>query len=34
MSFSYVMNKMGEGTVGDTRGASLLAAAYASLAAG
>ena len=31
MSFSYVMNKMGEGTVGDTRGASLLAAAYASL---
>ena len=31
MSFSYVMNKMGEGTVGDTRGASLLAAAYESL---
>ena len=28
MSFSYVMNKMGEGTVGDTRGAGLLAAAY------
>ena len=34
MSFSYVMNKMGEGTVGDNRGGSLLAAAYASLAGG
>jgi len=34
MSFSYVMNKMGEGTVGDNRGGNLLAAAYASLAAG
>src|SRR5215207_39660 len=34
MSFSYVMNKMGEGTVGDTRGGSLLAAAYASLPGG
>jgi CubicO group peptidase (beta-lactamase class C family) len=32
MSFSYVMNKMGEGTVGDMRGALLLMAAYASLA--
>jgi CubicO group peptidase (beta-lactamase class C family) len=32
MSFSYVMNKMGEGTVGDDRGGSLLTAAYASLA--
>ncbi len=32
MSFSYVMNKMGAGTVGDSRGANLLAAAYASLA--
>ena len=31
MSFSYVMNKMGEGTVGDMRGAGLLLAAYASL---
>ena len=28
MSFSYVMNKMGEGTVGDLRGMSLLIAAY------
>ena len=28
MSFSYVMNKMGEGTTGDLRGASLLMAAY------
>src|SRR5262249_42728647 len=34
MSFSYVMNKMGEGTVGDTRGASLVAAAYAALGQG
>ena len=32
MSFSYVMNKMGEGTVGDMRGAGLLLAAYMSLA--
>ena len=32
MSFSYVMNKMGEGTVGDMRGAALLLAAYSSLA--
>jgi CubicO group peptidase (beta-lactamase class C family) len=33
MSFAYVMNKMGEGTVGDMRGAVLLLAAYAALAA-
>lgn len=33
MSFSYVMNRMGEGTTGDLRGASLLLAAYAALAA-
>ena len=32
MSFSYVMNVMGEGTVGDMRGAGILMAAYASLA--
>ena len=31
MSFSYVMNKMGEGTVGDMRGAGLLMATYMSL---
>ena len=31
MSFSYVMNKMGEGTIGDMRGAGLLLAAYMSL---
>jgi len=31
MSFSYVMNKMGEGTTGDTRGAGLLMAAYGAL---
>ncbi len=33
MTFSYVMNKMGEGTVGDMRGGSLLMAAYMSMAA-
>lgn len=33
MSFSYVMNKMGEGTVGDLRGAGMLLAAYMSLGA-
>jgi CubicO group peptidase (beta-lactamase class C family) len=33
MSFSYVMNKMGEGTTGDLRAAGLLLAAYAALAA-
>jgi CubicO group peptidase (beta-lactamase class C family) len=32
MSFAYVMNKMGEGTVGDMRGAVLLLAAYGALA--
>ena len=32
MTVAYVMNKMGEGTLGDTRGASVLAAAYAALA--
>ncbi|HUF98592.1 MAG TPA: serine hydrolase domain-containing protein [Ilumatobacter sp.] len=31
MSFSYVMNRMGEGTVGDNRGNSLLMAAYGAL---
>jgi CubicO group peptidase (beta-lactamase class C family) len=31
MAFSYVMNKMGEGTTGDLRGVNLLAAAYLSL---
>ena len=31
MSFAYVMNRMGEGTVGDDRGASLLLATYMSL---
>ena len=33
MSFSYVMNKMGEGTTGDLRGAGLLLAAYGALMA-
>ena len=33
MSFSYVMNKMGDGTVGDLRAAGLLFAAYAAMAA-
>ncbi|HEU4840080.1 MAG TPA: serine hydrolase domain-containing protein [Ilumatobacteraceae bacterium] len=32
MTFSYVMNKMGEGTVGDMRGAGLLMATYMALA--
>jgi CubicO group peptidase (beta-lactamase class C family) len=32
MSFSYVMTKMGEGTVGDLRAANLLIAAYTALA--
>lgn len=31
MSFSYVMNKMGDGTTGDLRGAGLLMAAYTAL---
>ncbi|MHB8576555.1 MAG: serine hydrolase domain-containing protein [Dehalococcoidia bacterium] len=34
MTIAYVMNRMGEGTLGDTRGAGIVAAAYASLAAG
>jgi CubicO group peptidase (beta-lactamase class C family) len=34
MTFGYVMNKMGEGTVGDTRGAGLLLAAYDALGRG
>jgi CubicO group peptidase (beta-lactamase class C family) len=33
MSFAYVMNKMGDGTTGDTRGASLLLATHAALTA-
>ena len=33
MTVAYVMNKMGEGTVGDERGLGVLMAAYASLAA-
>jgi CubicO group peptidase (beta-lactamase class C family) len=33
MSFSYVMNRMGEGTAGDLRGASLLLAAYGAMMA-
>jgi CubicO group peptidase (beta-lactamase class C family) len=33
MSFSYVMNRMGEGTTGDMRGAGLLLAAYGALLA-
>jgi CubicO group peptidase (beta-lactamase class C family) len=32
MTVAYVMNKMGEGTVGDLRAASVIAGAYASLA--
>jgi CubicO group peptidase (beta-lactamase class C family) len=31
MTFSYVMNRMGEGTVGDMRGAGLVLATYMSL---
>ncbi len=33
LTVAYVMNRMGEGTVGDLRGAGLVMAAYASLAA-
>jgi len=33
MTLAYVMNKMGDGTVGDVRAFNLLAAAYAALAA-
>lgn len=32
MTFTYVMNRMGDGTVGDERGGGLLMAAYAALA--
>jgi CubicO group peptidase (beta-lactamase class C family) len=32
ISFSYVMNKMGDGTFGDMRGFNLLVALYGSLA--
>lgn len=32
MTIAYVMNRMGQGTVGDARGAGVVAAAYASLA--
>lgn len=32
MTFAYVMNRMGEGTVGDERGIGLLTAAYGGLA--
>ncbi len=31
MTISYVMNKMGEGTVGDMRGANIVLATYMSL---
>ncbi len=31
MTVAYVMNRMGEGTLGDTRGAGIVAAAYTSL---
>lgn len=34
ISFAYVMNRMGEGTVGDMRAAGLLLATYASLGRG
>jgi len=34
MVVAYVMNRMGEGTMGDLRGASIVMAAYASLANG
>ena len=32
LAIAYVMNKMGEGTLGDARGASIVAATYGSLA--
>ena len=32
MTFSYVMNLMGEGTLGDTRAVGILFAAYGALA--
>ena len=31
MTVAYVMNKMGEGTLGDVRGAGIVAAAYDAL---
>jgi CubicO group peptidase (beta-lactamase class C family) len=31
MTFAFVMNRMGQGTVGDERSASMLAATYESL---
>ena len=34
MSFAYVMNRMGEGTTGDLRAATILMAVYGALAAG
>ena len=34
MTFAYVMNKMGEGTTGDRRAATILAAVYSALASG
>ena len=33
MTVAYVMNRMGEGTLGDLRGAGIVMAAFASLAA-
>ena len=33
LAIAYVMNKMGEGTLGDARGASIVAATYGALAA-
>jgi hypothetical protein len=32
MTVAFVMNRMGEGTVGDERGIAILQAAYAGLA--
>jgi hypothetical protein len=32
MTFAYMMNKMGAGTTGDLRGASLLMSMYAAMA--
>jgi CubicO group peptidase (beta-lactamase class C family) len=32
LTFSYVMNRMGEGTTGDVRGAGLLTALYGAMA--
>lgn len=34
LTFSYVMNRMGEGTTGDLRGGSLLMAMYGAMTAG